>query len=201
MKYAEELLACRGERPAPSGATGPEDDAKALASYPEAVEPAALATCQAGAWLTLSEADSIRGHALVRVAADSLRHYALSTLVCWALWTAGVRLQDLCLPTVTLHCLHYTAAEVASVRDAMAAVRGALDALASNVDASQDAVLCLNARDARTGLARRLDQLSPATLRSAVRAHPALCGEGYGLFKCTCAQMLGDRDASSQWFA
>ena len=55
------------------------------------------------------------------------------------------------------------------MRDAMAAVRGALDALASNADASQDAVLCLNARDARTGLARRLDQLSPATLRSAVR--------------------------------
>ena len=60
MKYAEMLLVCRGERPASSGVwtasgsapltTGPEDDAEALASYPEAVEPAALATCQAGTW-------------------------------------------------------------------------------------------------------------------------------------------------------
>ena len=80
------------------------------------------------------------------------------------------RLQDPWLPGMTpsMHCLAQPA-EVESVRDAMAAVRGALDALASNVDASQDAVLCLNARDARTGLARRLDQLSPATLRAAVR--------------------------------
>ncbi|KAK9841044.1 hypothetical protein WJX81_007380 [Elliptochloris bilobata] len=58
------------------------------------------------------------------------------------------------------------AAEVDSVRGAMAALRTALEALACNADASQDAVLRLNARDARTGLARRLDQLSSATVAS-----------------------------------
>ena len=92
------LLVCRGERPAPGGAwtasasapltTGPEDDAEALASYPEAVEPAALATCQAGARrapvLTLSEAESIRGHASACVPADSSPHCEPSTLVCCA---------------------------------------------------------------------------------------------------------------------
>ena len=60
------------------------------------------------------------------------------------------------------------------MRGAMAAVRDALDALASNTDASQDAVLCLNARDSRAGLARRLDQLSPAIMRSAVRSRSPL---------------------------
>lgn len=55
---------------------------------------------------------------------------------------------------------------------AMTAVRGALEALAANVDPSQDAVLRLNMRDARTGLARRLDQLAPATTASAVRLPP-----------------------------
>ena len=61
------------------------------------------------------------------------------------------------------------AAEVDLVRDAMAAVRRALEAWAGNADATLDAVLRLNARDARTGLARRLDQLAPATMASAVQ--------------------------------
>ena len=58
---------------------------------------------------------------------------------------------------------------MADLRDAVRLLRGALDALAANAQLAQDKVLRLNVREARSSLALRVQQLSPATTASPVR--------------------------------
>ncbi len=60
------------------------------------------------------------------------------------------------------------AAEMTELREAVRALRGAIEALASNLEPAQDKVLRLNVREARSSAALRLQQLSPATLASTV---------------------------------
>lgn len=64
----------------------------------------------------------------------------------------------------------HAAAEMSELREAVKELRGAIDTLAANVDPAQDKVLRLNVREARKSAALRLQQLSPATMASLVRA-------------------------------
>ena len=70
------------------------------------------------------------------------------------------------------------AAEMADLREGVAALRQALDALVANAAPAQDAVLRLNVREARLSLGRRVQQLSAASAAALVRGLPPVRTRG-----------------------
>jgi hypothetical protein len=91
-------------------------------------------------------------------------------------WPNGTRFKN--FPSHARFLSLCAAAEVATLRDAVTVVREAADAIAGAEDIAQQPMLCLNLREARDILARRLEQLSPQ------------CSSGVGMAAASEATIL-----------